>query len=71
MRSLYRLSIEKEQVMDKRLLEHGADGDVKSSRPENKSPKEHAQPKTKIDMAPNKHEGAADEPSHSGHRLDA
>lgn len=56
--------------MDTRFIEHGRDGDVKASKPENKSPKEQASVKTKVDMAPNKHEGAADESSHSGNRLD-
>lgn len=56
--------------MDKRYIEHGSDGDVKAPRPENKNPQGSVSTKTKIDMAPNKHEGAADEPSHSGHRLD-
>jgi hypothetical protein len=56
--------------MDKRFLEHGKDGDVKAPRPENKESQGSVPTKTKVDIAPNKHEGAADEPSHSGHRLD-
>lgn len=56
--------------MDTRFTKHGEGQDVKAARPENKASQENLQAKTKVDMAPNKHEGAADEPSHSGHRFD-
>lgn len=57
-------------MVDTRFFKHGEDGDVKAAQSKNKDQQGNIQTKTKVDMPANKHEGAADEPSHSGHRMD-